>query len=163
MKKIACLTVLLLAAGFATAQSAAVSPRLALWITDPIGATNAAQCHQMALRQPPATSPTATERDVTGWDRRDATWTLDPARHAGAEVAESMTDHCFVLSLDGKLISGVVLSRHSARLVRFPTLAVSSRDGVLSLRLLSGFAGEATPPLDSERLDRILHDKANRE
>ena len=163
MKKIACLTVLLLAAGSATAQSAEVSPRLALWITDPIGATNAAQCHQMARLRPPAASPTVTERDVTGWDMRNANWTLDPVRHAGAEVAGSMTDHCFVLSLDGKLISGVVLSLHSARLIRFPTLAVSSRDGVLSLRLLSGFAGEATPPLDSERLDRILHDKANRE
>lgn len=139
---------LLLAAGNASAES----PRLTLWITEPVGATNAAHCHAIAPRIPPG-PPDITEHDVTGWDPESAAWILDPNRLS--ETARMPADRCFVLALDGKIISGVILSTHSARLIRFPTLAVDTRKCMLSWRLTSGHGGAAFP-LEHELLDRIL-------
>jgi hypothetical protein len=50
-----------------------------------------------------------------------------------------LADHCFVLAIDGKVISsGVVLWRHSARLVRTPALLITSENKTFMLQLTSG-------------------------
>lgn len=149
---------------FAASAAAAETTRLAVWITDPVGATSGIQCHLEAspasAARLPATPPTLTERDVIAWSRSDGRWTLDPARFAGIESAQRLRDRCFLLAIDGKLVSsGMVLSEHSARLTGFPTLIVSDRNNSLTLELLSSNHGTHTRLLHVEALDAVLPQK----
>lgn len=146
---------------FCTAVCAAEPPRLMLWITDPIGVTNGSQCHQPVIpatpQNLPAAQPTLTEHDVTRWNTGNGRWTLNPDRFARSDAIQKLQDHCFVLAIDGKLISsGVVLSSHSARLTGFPTLSVYSQNNALDLQLTSGNHGRHSRVIHLDSLDAVL-------
>lgn len=153
-----------------TAALAAPASRLALWITSPVGLTNASECDltRLAPGAPfalPATPPSLTEDDISDWDPASGRWTLDQTRFPADEMASGLRDHCFVLALDGKpLSSGVILASHSARLIKFPTLSIERHGGTLQLRLLSQ---HAAPPmaqlLHVEILAEVLDRAANLE
>jgi len=152
--------------GATAGVAAAPQARLALWVTEPVGATNASQCKLApAPGMPfslPATAPSLTERDVSDWHPDTARWFLDPARFAGAAAAQELQDHCFVLAIDGKaLSSGVMLSSHSARLTDFPTISVATADSAISLQLFSGYQGRPMQPIHVEALDAVLGQRAN--
>ena len=156
MKNLALLLVTLV---FSTAASAADAPRLMLWVTDSIGASNAAQCKLAELPAPslPTKAPTLTEQDVAAWNAHSARWTLNPTRFTGSDAAHTLQDHCFVLAIDGKLVSsGVVLSLYSARLITFPTLSVLSQDKAVTLQLNSGHQGNRSQPIHVDALDAVL-------
>lgn len=154
---------------FAASAAAADTPRLAVWITDSVGTTSGIQCDLEAssssagaLRATPlpTTPPALTERDVIAWNRSNGRWTLDPARFAGIASAQRLQDHCFLLAIDGQLISsGIVLSEYSARLTGFPTLIVVNRDDKLTLELLSSNHGTRIRLLHAEALDAVLREK----
>lgn len=153
-------TLFLLSLGLST-SAVADTTRLALWVTDSIGATSGAQCNLQKPSTPspslPATEPTLTENDVTAWDAENGRWILNPARYSGVDTAQKLQDRCFVLAIDGKLISsGVVLSSHSARLTRFPTLSVYNRDHALDLRLTSGNRGSQSTLIHVDALNDVL-------
>ena len=136
-------------------QTQGQAPRLKLWIGEPLGA-DAARC-VLAEVPPNDAEPFLTERDVLAWDAAHARWRLDKARFAGNRTLFAMTDRCFVLTLDGKQIRGAAVTRYSARLLQFPTLAVAvEKDGEISLRLSSMFNGADSPPLEAATLERIL-------
>jgi hypothetical protein len=137
------------------------SPRLALWVTDPIGVKPAEVCSPDSPSARagglPATAPTVTELDVTAWSRDNGRWTLNPERFARSDAAPKLRDHCFVLAIDGKLVTrGVMLSSHSARLTRFPTISVYEGDHTAYLRLTSGNQGEGSRLIHAEALDAVL-------
>jgi len=147
-------------------SAVADTTRLALWVTDSIGATSGVQCNLQTPSTPepslPATKPTLTENDVTTWNAENGHWTLNPARYSGTDGAQKLQDRCFVLAIDGKLISsGVVLSSHSARLTRFPTLSVYNRDHSLDLRLTSGNRGSQSTLIHVDALNDVLERGAN--
>lgn len=154
----------------AASAAAADTARLAVWITDPVGTTSGIQCDLEAspasagaLRATPLldTPPTLTERDVIAWNKSNGRWMLDPARFAGIESAQRLQDHCFLLAIDGKLVSsGIVLSEYSARLTGFPTLIVVNRDDKLMLELLSSNHGARIRLLHAEALDAVLREKS---
>ncbi|WP_009521044.1 hypothetical protein [Imbroritus primus] len=128
--------------------------RLALWVTSPIGASNAAHCNMPATI--PQGPPDLTEDDVLAWQPATATWAVDVTRldvHVRRPV-----DHCFVLALDGRRVHGVILAPQSARLIRFPTLLADARRGGLVLRLNASHDGQAFP-LGQEWLDAILQSR----
>ena len=143
-----------------SASAAAASPRLALWITEPIGATNGTQCNLQTSFIPKELStmqPTLTEQDITAWDTVRAIWTLNSARFDSNNDVFKLQDHCFVLSIDGKLISsGVVLSAHSARWIGFPTLRVYDRGGEVNLQLISSNQSSNVRPIHVDALDAVL-------
>lgn len=146
---------------FSTATPAPAASRLALWVTDPIGATSGIQCvlapSPAGLPELPAAQPTLTEQDVSAWNPDNACLTLDPARFAGRDTLQKLADHCFVLAIDGKLISsGVVLSSHSARLTGFPSIVVYNGDHELYLQLISSNRGSHTRPIHIEALNEVL-------
>ena len=153
------LTVFSPAAAAEVTQVAA--PRFMLWITEPIGATNAIQCN---LQISPATflklqmnKSTLTEQDVIAWDTRKALWTLDPVRFGRSKSMEELQDHCFVLAIDGKLASsGVVLADYSARLIRFPTISVHHRNEFLDMQLTEGFYGSHSQPILVDEINTVL-------
>jgi hypothetical protein len=153
-----------------TTAFAADGPRLALWITEPIGATSGSQCDLARIPLPgvpfplPETPPTLTERDVNAWDSTTARWTLNPARFAASDAGQKLEDHCFVLALDGKpASSGIVLSSHSARLTGLPTITAIRKDNTLVLELLSSYHGSSMRHLHVEALDSVLGQPANLE
>lgn len=140
-----------------SSASAAEVPRLALWITDPIGLKPVEVCAQPLApgMELPVTAPSLTDRDVTGWNRDSGRWTFSPASLAGGE--SRLKDHCFVLAIDGRLVSrGVVLSSHSARLVEFPVISVHDHDHATDLRLTSGNNGLGARRIHVEALDAVL-------
>jgi hypothetical protein len=152
----------------AASVAAADQRRLALWITEPIGATDGSQCNLNSASADaakfPAAPPTLTERDVIAWHPKTARWTLDPTRFTGIESAQKLRDHCFILALDGKLVSsGMALSEYSARLSGFPTLIVMNRNDAINLELLSSNHGSAMRHLHGETLNDILRQKATTE
>lgn len=140
----------------APAAASAQTPRLVLSITESIGATNGSQCVAEDL---PSTAPggmTLTENDVTAWSRADGRWTLDPARFSESGAGNGMSDHCFVLALDGKIVSrGLALWVYSARLTGYPTLNIIPKDGALILQLTSG-NHRNFGRLHTQELDAIL-------
>lgn len=158
--------VLLFLAGLAffTSVGATETPRLMLWITDPIG-MNIAKCH---LPEPlvgapslPTAVPTLTEHDVIHWNPDNGRWTLRPGRFTRSEISQKLQDHCFVLAIDGKLISsGVVLSARSARLTGFPTLNVYSQSNAPDLQLTSGNHGCHSRVIHLDALDAVLGQRA---
>ncbi len=158
MKKIHLLmSAWMLVSGLALADA----PRLTLQITAPIGATNAAQCQYASTKSKQAAqsdSVILTEQDVIAWDGSTGTWTLDPVRFNNANVMQ-LVDHCFVLTLTGQRpIRGVVLYSFSARLIEFPTIAVTPRNNALVLQLQS-VSGVRNDPLYTPMLHRVLNDK----
>lgn len=134
------------------------TPRLELWITEPIGATNASQCNlQASPATLPLTQPTLTEQDIIAWDSSKAFWTLNPVRFSRSNAMQQLQDHCFVLTIDGKLLSsGVVLAAYSARLIRFPTISVHHRNKFLDLQLTGGFYGSHSQPILVNELNAVL-------
>jgi len=149
------------------ASSAADAPRLALWIIDSIGVlSSATQCNlQMTPTGAPglpATEPTLTENDVTAWDAGKGRWTLNSARFSYTDAAQKLQDRCFVLAIDGKLVSsGVVLSAHSARLTRLPTLSVYNHKHSLDLRLTSSNGGSHSSLIHVDVLNDVLGRPSN--
>jgi hypothetical protein len=145
----------------AQVQAQVQTPRFALWLTGPIGATNAAHCQldAAALRAWSPTdgrAPLITEDDIASWDASRASWTLDARKLDELGGAIGITDRCFVLAIDGQAFaSGAVLLAFSARLLRFPTIAVEPRGGAATFQLRREFGG--TPvPLGQAELDRVL-------
>jgi hypothetical protein len=145
----------------AQAQVQVQTPRFALWLTGPIGATNAAHCQLdaaalRAWRPTDGRAPPITEDDIASWDASRASWTLDARKLDELGGAIGITDRCFVLAIDGQAFaSGAVLLAFSARLLRFPTIAVEPRDGAATFQLRREFGG--TPvPLGQAELDRVL-------
>ena len=139
----------------APAAAPAQTPRLVLSITESIGATNGSQC----VEDLPSTTPvgmTLTENDVTAWSRDDGRWTLDPARFSESGAGNGISDHCFVLALDGRIVSrGLALWSYSARLTGYPTLNVIPKGGALTLQLTSG-NHRNIHLLHTQELDAIL-------
>jgi hypothetical protein len=138
----------LLCAGVAIVLAAAASTacaqtsRLTLMLTTAINDGSGNQC-VLAPDTPAAVSADAalviTERDVVEWNPVGARWKLDPARFSETGAGDKLTDHCFVLSIDGKRVStGVALSANTAQLTGYPTLNVIAGDGALTLQLTSG-------------------------
>lgn len=79
------------------------------------------------------------ENDVTAWNPKTGRWALDPARYTQDMAFKRLQNHCFYLEIDGKLVtSGPVLSSHSARLSRLPTLKVFITKNSVDLQLNSG-------------------------
>jgi hypothetical protein len=114
------------------------APRLSLWITQAIAGWADVSVCSMQVNAPPNRA-TLTERDVVAWDEQIGGWVLDTQRFPDQAAARQLADHCFVLTINGKPISsGVVLWRHSARLVRIPTLLISSANKSIVLQLASG-------------------------
>lgn len=127
-------TLFLLCLSFSAAASDV--PRLSLWITDSIGLNDVHHCTQPSASTLPATEATLTESNVTAWNKENGRWTLDPSRYSGVDGAHKLQDRCFVLAIDGKLLSsGVVLSSYSARLIKQPTLVIINHDHLLDLQL----------------------------
>lgn len=167
--------ILLLLTGlvFAASAASADAARLAVWITDPVGTTSGIQCDLEASPASagtleatplPGTPPTLTERDVVAWNKSNGRWTLDTARFAGSESAQRLQDHCFLLAIDGKLLSsGIVLSEYSARLTGFPTLIVINRNDVLTFELLSSNHGTSIRHLHAEALDAVFRGKSTQQ
>ncbi len=142
------------------------TPRLALWITDSIGTTDARQCDLMQLPAVapslPTTPPTLTERDVSAWNPQQGRWNLDPARYVGYAAAQKLQDHCFVLAIDGKFVSsGVALSSYSERLTGFATLIITTRNDALDLQLLSSNHGRYMRLIHVEAIDAVLGQRPN--
>lgn len=137
---------------FSSPSLAADTPQLALWITDSIGATDGSFCKlspSLASQVIAGIAPTLTENEVLAWQSATGLWELNHDRNSGDQAAQQLQNHCFVLAVDGKVISaGSVLSAHSARLVLFPTLLVHNRNGVLSLQLKAAH---------SDRRDKLIH------
>jgi hypothetical protein len=153
-----------------TTVFAADAPRLALWITEPIGASDGSKCGLARIPLSgapfplPETSPTLTERDVNAWDNSTARWTLNPARFAASGDGQKLEDHCFVLALDGKpAASGMVLSSYSARRTDLPTIITTRKGNTLVLELLSSSHGSSVRHLHVGALDSVLGQPANLE
>jgi hypothetical protein len=141
----------------AAIASNADTPRLAFWVTEPIGATSGSQCMLPASASQPSTPPTITERDVKAWNRETGKWTLDVTGAAIGAAAQKLQDRCFVLAIDGKLInSGVVLSSHSARLTGFPTVSMIILNDALDLQLTSSNHDKSMRLLHVDMLDAVL-------
>ena len=70
-----------------------------------------------------------------------------------------MTEHCFILAIDGKRIrSGVVLFSYSARLIRFPVLQINNLGGKLELQLTSCLCS-GSQPIHVDEMDAVLGNK----
>ena len=156
------MAILLLASLVACSAVHATQPaRLALWVTDTIGNSPGELCHQAtpsagATGLPPG-PPTLTERDVSGWNKANGRWTLNHLRFVGNDAAQKLQNRCFVLAVDGQLLSrGLVLSSHSARLTGFQTLNVYIRNDVLELQLTSGNHGSLVRVIHVDALDTVL-------
>ncbi|WP_157725169.1 hypothetical protein [Vogesella sp. LIG4] len=124
----------LLAAVLAAPVSAS---RLTLAIgSEPLGQSDGGQCEQADGNMP--TALVLTESDVERWDAQTAMWQLDAQRFPAAEGGR-LSERCFVLSLDGKLLGrGVVLPVDTPRLTGYQTLNLVPRGQALWLQLTSG-------------------------
>jgi hypothetical protein len=136
-------------------------PRLMLWLTESIGATDASQCNLHTtsnIAHPlPAITPAVTEKDVIAWDLNTVLITLDPARFNSGNAIYALQDHCFILAIEGKMVaSGVVLSSYSARYIRFPTLRVFNRKEEIDVQLTSDFTGYNSTPILVNKIDAVL-------
>ncbi len=145
--------------------TAAEMPRLSLWITDSVGAGNGAECDlskdSAARSRVPLKPPTLTEDDVAAWNPDTALWTLNPVRVSRSDGSQKLIDHCFVLAIEGKVISsGIVLSSYSARLVRFPTINVFTRQDAVDLQLTLGKSAIQGRPIHVNALDAVLRQSA---
>jgi len=147
---------LLIASGSATAQD----HTLALWITEPLGVDSVEKCQSTGQTLPnslPNTAPIISEKDVIKWDAKMAHWTLKKAKFSQAEAIEKVQDHCFVLALNGKIVSrGVVLSSYSARLTKMPTITTFYHEDALSLQLNAGNVAGIRKTILTKEIDAVL-------
>lgn len=129
------------------------TPAMQLWVTSPIGASDGSHC---AIQEPlPTTTPTLTERDVIAW--KSPEWQLNNTNFPKGR-ALVLVDHCFVLAINGKEITrGLVLSSHSARLSRLPTLYLTGTATGLWASLYSvGYGYGNSPVFLNQDLMRVL-------
>jgi len=123
-----------------TPRKLAGRPRLTLSITESFGTSDGSQCNLNAA------SPTQqqislalTENDVAAWEPYGARWMLDPTRYNESNMMGRLSGHCFVLSIDDKVVSsGVVLWVYTGQLTGYDTLNVIPKDGTLTLQLTRG-------------------------
>lgn len=118
----------------------ASQPRLTLAVTESFGTSNGSQCD---LNDVSATrrqaSLTLTENDVAAWEPYGARWMLYPTRYNESNMMGRLSGHCFVLSIDGEVVSsGVVLWVYTGQLTGYDTLNVIPKDGTLTLQLTRG-------------------------
>lgn len=119
-----------------------------LFILDPIGVSDASQCNlgsTNALLIPEKIKMTLTEQDVVTWDAKTAQWALNPKRFKRNDIESNMKDHCFYMMIDDKVLcGGVILSSHSSRLVKFPTIQLVSSHNGLYFELKSSHSNHDT-------------------
>lgn len=140
----------LLLSGVACADN---TPAMQLWVTSPIGASDGSQC---GIKEPlPATTPTLTERDVIAW--KSPEWLLANTNFPKGR-ALVLVDHCFVLAVNGKEITrGLVLSSHSARLSRLPTLYLAGKATGLWASLYNvGYGYGSSPVFLNQDLTKVF-------
>lgn len=115
----------------------ACASRLTLVIgSEPLGMSDGGQCEQADDKLPAVV--VLTESDVERWDAQTAMWQLDSHRYPAADSGR-LAERCFVLSLDGKLLSrGVVLPVDTPRLTGYQTLNLVPRGQALWLQLTAG-------------------------
>ena len=155
------LTLLATALAFSANAVAAEPPQLARWVTDTIGMTNGSQCVLPESTPLPSVPPTLTEKDVAAWNAAEGKWRLDPIRFAGDEGAYKLADRCFVLAIDGQLMSsGLALFSYSARLTGFPVLIINTRDKAVDLQLLAGNHVGRARLLHVDKLDKVFRPNA---
>jgi hypothetical protein len=112
-----------------------------LWIVRPAPGADLADCPQRAAAAVEGRSQNArqlTSDAVVHWAAGDH-WPERDLPLRGATGAEedirTLEDHCFALTINGGVgVSGAILNRHSARLLRFPVLHVTTRKQGLELR-----------------------------
>lgn len=122
-----------------TSMTYAQAPRLTLRLTVPISDGSGSECVAAPAVPSAGAALVITELDVVEWNPVGARWKLDPARFSETKNGAGLTDHCFVLSIDGKLVSaGVALSVNTSQLTGYPTLNVIGKDDALTLQLTSG-------------------------
>ena len=145
--------------------AAAKAPQLKLWITDPLGIDPVEKClpkeqHQSAPL--PDVAPTISELDIVAWDTKTALWSIKKEKLTATESMQNLQDHCFILAIDGVLIShGVALSSYSARLTKIPTLNVFYQDDTITLQLNSENRSSKRKPIHVEVIDRVLGSSAH--
>lgn len=107
------------------AEPASDPALLALYIVPPARPGQLTECRlPTAGDAVAATWAPVTTRVTLAWHGGSAT--LNPQADAPASGAR-LAEHCFRLDLDGKpLVSGAIVSRHSARLLTFPVLLEES-------------------------------------
>lgn len=154
------MTLFLASLALSATSYASDTPRLALWITESLGTGAGDNCKPWITPKEslglPSTPPTLTERDIVAWDRKSAHWSLDTKRFPEG-AAKKLQDHCFVLAIDGKLISnGLVLSESTERLTAFPTISVYDRNNALYFQLTSGNHGSDTRLIYVDALNAVL-------
>jgi len=122
--------------------------RFKLFILDPIGVSDASQCNLSptnALLKPEKIKLILTEKDVDTWDVKTARWTLNPKRFRRNNIESNMKDHCFYMMIDDNVIcGGVILSSHSSRLIKFPTIQLVSSHNGLYFELKSSHSNHDT-------------------
>lgn len=132
----------------------ALAGEVELWLIPPERPGNLADCRHYEDLQgqtwetPP---PEAKRPDVAGRIHRDGLW-LDFSATPEGVPARHLTDKCFVLRQDGKVLAGgALLSHYSARRLRFTTLVLTSRPNaeIVELELQPGFP--AAVPLRNSR------------
>lgn len=145
------------------ASSAPQHPvHLSLWVTNTFGLTDGHQCVQPVGSALPSTSPTLTDEDVFLGDEGLAYWVLDTDAFEAPESEFALTDRCFVLALDGRLIaSGVVLASRSERLTALPTLIVDEMGKAVRLRLTVGNGNMPAELLHVKLLHRVFAQRAH--
>lgn len=123
----------------AAPRKLASRPRLMLAITESFGTSDGSQCELNQGSTKQQASLTLTENDVAAWEPYGARWMLDPTRYNESNMMGRLSGHCFVLSIDGKVVSsGVVLWVYTGQLTGYDTLNVIPKDGTLTLQLTRG-------------------------
>lgn len=144
------------------AEAVAAHPRLALWITAPIGPTNGAHCK--VAPSPPISSlfespPTLTENDVINWNEQDGRWSLDTSKISLSKAKNKIQDHCFVLVIDDSLVSsGLILSSYSARLTSLPTISVTFHEKSVDMLLTIGFPNKK--PIHANLFNAVFNQRS---
>lgn len=140
----------------ACAQTAHDTPQdqVRLWLVEPalprpdVSADSLLDCparaESAAKERLPWAAPLAAAAQVQ-W--QGGQFLLPATPGAGADPTP-VSDRCFALEVDGKLVvSGAVLSRHSARLLRFPVLTLMSDPGQpLAFQLTAQFPADLSAP-----------------
>ncbi len=144
----------------------ATPPRLMLWATKPIGATNGDHCgpaveKNQSANLPPA-PPTLTEQDIESWNPDNGRIRLWPARRPATDTMRLLRDHCFVLALDGHVVErGIALDPESARMTGLPTLTLYRDQAAPYVQMTSGNHGLNVRVIHSAEIDTVLGNHAN--
>lgn len=144
------------------------TPRLMLWATGPIGASDGAQCALAQDAQQEAAAmaarTTLTEEDVGSWNPVNGHWVLAPRFFSADSAAQLLRDHCFVFAIDGKVLArGMALASESARLTALPTLRIHRNGNAPYVQVTSGNQGNPAQVIHADALDAVLGNRANLE